>query len=120
MKSRLTQKVEKKKHKHERKIEKLKRKEEKLKRRYEVINDSPLKREKLELVGDDNTVRYDFYRVLMGARFITDLTIPDHTPLQPETKFTKSWIMKNDGDGPWSECTKVSSMCFVIFLSSAL
>lgn len=62
MKSRLYQKVEKKKQKNERKIEKLKRKEEKLKRRYEVINDSPLKREKLELTGDDNTVQYDFYR----------------------------------------------------------
>lgn len=62
MKSNMKQKVEKKKKKDERKIEKLKRKEEKLKRRIEAYSDSPLKREKLELLTDNNTVRYDFYK----------------------------------------------------------
>lgn len=53
-------------------------------------------------------VPVEFFRVMMGAKFLSDLTIPDHTPMQPETKFIKSWSMKNDGDGAWSEFTKVS------------
>ena len=46
-------------------------------------------------------------RLLMGSKLVCSMSIPDHTELQPMTKFTKTWKMKNDGDGAWSESTKV-------------
>ncbi|KAL4216974.1 Next to BRCA1 protein 1 protein [Mactra antiquata] len=103
----MAQKEEKKRLKSEKKIEKLKRKEEKLKRRIEGFSESPMKRERLELLDDDNTVRYDFYKVMMKSEFITDVTMPDTIKLQPETKFLKTWKMKNTGDGQWSTSTKL-------------
>ena len=50
------------KRRNERKMAKLKKKEEKLKRRMDQMSESPIKRERLELMDDDSTVRYDFYK----------------------------------------------------------
>lgn len=108
LKGKIAQKeVEKKRQKAERKIEKLKRKEEKLKRRIDEFSELPLKRERLELLNEDNTMRYDFYKVMMNSVFISDVTIPENTRMQPETKFVKTWRMKNAGDGVWSASTKL-------------
>ncbi|XP_053386661.1 next to BRCA1 gene 1 protein-like isoform X2 [Mercenaria mercenaria] len=107
LKGKIAQKDEKKRQKTEKKIEKLKRREEKLKRRIDGFSESPMKRERLEILDDDNTVRYDFYKVMMNSVFLSDVTIPENTKLQPETKFVKTWRMKNDGDGVWSATTKL-------------
>lgn len=56
-----------------------------------------------------------FSRVMMNSVFLSDVTIPENTKLQPETKFVKTWRMKNDGDGVWSATTKVSTANWVIF-----
>lgn len=34
--------------------------------------------------------------------FITDVTIPDNTVLQPGTAFKKTWRLRNDGTGTWT------------------
>ncbi|XP_060568887.1 next to BRCA1 gene 1 protein-like isoform X2 [Ruditapes philippinarum] len=107
MKGKIAQKDEKKRQKTEKKIEKLKRREEKLKRRIDIFSESPMKRERLEILDDDNTVRYDFYKVMMNSVFVSEVTIPENTKMQPETKFVKTWRMKNDGDGVWSSTTKL-------------
>lgn len=108
LKSKLSaHKEEKLRQKAEKKIEKLKRKEEKLKRRIEGMGESPVKRERLELLDDDSTVRYDFYKVMMSSAFVTDVSIPENTRMQPETKFVKTWRLKNTGDGTWSDTTKL-------------
>jgi hypothetical protein len=65
MKGKIAQKDEKKRQKTEKKIEKLKRREEKLKRRIDIFSESPMKRERLEILDDDNTVRYDFYKYVL-------------------------------------------------------
>ncbi len=36
------------------------------------------------------------------AQFITDVTIPDGSPLLPDQTFTKTWRLKNTGVCPWS------------------
>jgi hypothetical protein len=43
----------------------------------------------------------------MNSVFVSEVTIPENTKMQPETKFVKTWRMKNDGDGVWSSTTKV-------------
>ena len=43
----------------------------------------------------------------MDAKFLHDVSIPDTTTVQPGTKLLKTWKMKNAGDGPWSDATKV-------------
>ena len=43
----------------------------------------------------------------MDAKFLYDVSIPDTTTVQPGTKLLKTWRMKNAGDGPWSDSTKV-------------
>lgn len=43
----------------------------------------------------------------MKADFMGDLTIPDGTKVQPGTKFVKTWKIKNSGNIPWRESTKV-------------
>ncbi|KAK3577180.1 hypothetical protein CHS0354_037519 [Potamilus streckersoni] len=98
----------------EKKREKYRKKEEKMKRRFDGQMDCPLKRERLE--GSDlsqqrsSPVTYDFYRVMMGAQFLQDVSIPDGTTVQPGTKLLKTWKMKNNGDGPWTESTKLKHL----------
>lgn len=36
------------------------------------------------------------------ADFITDVTIPDNTEIEPEAVFTKTWRVRNSGDCTWS------------------
>jgi hypothetical protein len=36
------------------------------------------------------------------ARFVAHITIPDHTILQPNTNFIKTWRFRNDSDAPWT------------------
>ncbi|KAL3854811.1 hypothetical protein ACJMK2_014057 [Sinanodonta woodiana] len=113
--SRLQEKIARKQEKmirrEEKKREKYRKKEEKMKRRFEGQMYCPLKRERLE--GSDlsqqrsSPVTYDFYRVMMGAQFLGDVSIPDGTTVQPGTKLLKTWKMKNNGDGPWTESTKL-------------
>ena len=43
----------------------------------------------------------------MDAKFLHDVSIPDTTTVQPGTKLLKTWRMRNAGDGPWAENTKV-------------
>lgn len=38
---------------------------------------------------------------LLRATFLQDVAIPDNTSLQPETPFTKSWRLRNDGSCVW-------------------
>lgn len=37
----------------------------------------------------------------LDCAFITDVTIPDGTVLEPSTNFTKSWKIKNSGETAW-------------------
>jgi len=39
------------------------------------------------------------------ATFVTDVTIPDYTRLDPGTKFTKTWRVMNIGNLPWPAST---------------
>lgn len=36
------------------------------------------------------------------AQFVADVTIPDGTPIQPRTEFTKTWRIRNTGTCTWS------------------
>ena len=36
------------------------------------------------------------------AGFLTDITIPDGEIIDPGTKFTKTWLLKNDGSCTWN------------------
>jgi hypothetical protein len=36
------------------------------------------------------------------ARFVAHITIPDHTILQPNTNFIKTWRFRNDSDASWT------------------
>lgn len=36
------------------------------------------------------------------AQFVADVTIPDGTPIQPRTEFTKTWRLRNTGTCTWS------------------
>ena len=56
-------------------------------------------------------------RVFMDAKFLHDVSIPDTTTVQPGTKLLKTWRMKNAGDGPWSDSTKVGTLDFIAFYS---
>lgn len=38
-----------------------------------------------------------------GAAYVSDVTIPDHTKIEPGAKFTKTWEIKNTGSCPWGE-----------------
>ena len=44
----------------------------------------------------------------MDAIFLRDGNLPDETHMQPGTKFTKSWVMSNNGTVCWDDDTKVS------------
>nr|XP_022323351.1 next to BRCA1 gene 1 protein-like isoform X1 [Crassostrea virginica]XP_022323352.1 next to BRCA1 gene 1 protein-like isoform X1 [Crassostrea virginica] len=46
----------------------------------------------------------------MKADFMGDLTIPDGTKVQPGTKFVKTWKIKNSGNIPWRESTKLHNI----------
>ncbi|MBV6395391.1 MAG: hypothetical protein HFACDABA_00967 [Anaerolineales bacterium] len=37
------------------------------------------------------------------ASFIADVTVADNTLFQPGQRFTKTWLVKNSGNCPWSE-----------------
>ena len=43
----------------------------------------------------------------MSGEFLGDETIPDGTHVQPGTKLTKAWLLKNTGTHPWDSNTKV-------------
>ncbi|XP_022098398.1 uncharacterized protein LOC110983449 [Acanthaster planci] len=43
----------------------------------------------------------------MDAVFVRDGNLPDDTHLQPDTKFVKSWVMKNTGPATWNKDTKL-------------
>jgi len=43
----------------------------------------------------------------LAARFVQDLSIHDGTQMAPNTKFTKIWRLKNVGDVPWPQGTKL-------------
>ena len=55
-----------------------------------------------------------YSRVYMDAKFLHDVSIPDTTTVQPGTKLLKTWRMKNAGDGPWSDNTKVGIKDFLV------
>ena len=38
-----------------------------------------------------------------NAVFLTDITVPDGTPLTPGQKFNKTWRLMNNGTCPWSD-----------------
>lgn len=37
-----------------------------------------------------------------GAQFVADVTVPDGTPIEPRTVFTKTWRLRNTGTCTWS------------------
>ena len=37
-----------------------------------------------------------------GLSFVSDVTIPDNTPMNPGQAFTKTWKVKNAGSCPWA------------------
>jgi hypothetical protein len=37
-----------------------------------------------------------------GLAFVSDVTIPDNTPVTPGQAFTKTWKVKNSGSCPWA------------------
>jgi len=39
------------------------------------------------------------------ARFVTDVTIPDGTPLSPNEQFFKVWKLRNEGQAAWPQGT---------------
>ncbi|KAH7446580.1 hypothetical protein KP509_01G063100 [Ceratopteris richardii] len=41
------------------------------------------------------------------ARFVKDITVSDGTELEPGTKFTKSWLMQNNGSLSWPVGTQL-------------
>lgn len=43
----------------------------------------------------------------MDAIFLRDGNLPDETHMQPGTKFTKSWVMSNNGTVCWDDDTKL-------------
>jgi Ig-like domain-containing protein len=45
-----------------------------------------------------------------SAKFISDVTIPDNTILEPGTAFTKTWRLKNTGSCTWDSSYLVSYM----------
>jgi hypothetical protein len=42
-----------------------------------------------------------------AARFVTDVTIPDGTVMNPGQSFTKTWRVENSGIVPWGEGTQL-------------
>ncbi len=42
-----------------------------------------------------------------AVQFITDVTIPDGTSMQPGQSFTKTWRVKNSGSRNWGEGTQI-------------
>ncbi len=38
----------------------------------------------------------------LNARFVSDVTIPDDTPVVAGTAFTKTWLVENNGSLPWN------------------
>ncbi len=45
-----------------------------------------------------------------NAIFVADLTIPDNTHLNPGEKFTKAWLVQNNGTCPWSTTYKLTHL----------
>jgi hypothetical protein len=43
----------------------------------------------------------------MAADFLYDVTIPDGTRVQPETRLMKTWRIRNAGTVKWTDSTKV-------------
>ncbi|KAL5005842.1 hypothetical protein ScPMuIL_017000 [Solemya velum] len=107
LQEKMARKQEKLKKKEEKLVEKQRKKEEKLKRRLETIRDLPHKREKLDLPLPQRTIPTS---ILMKAEFLYDVTIPDHTIVQPGTKMQKIWRMKNVGSATWSDITQLRLM----------
>jgi len=81
------------------------------------------------LVGLLNTSRiksisYSFYQYCellclsissMNAEFVKDQNFPAGTRVQPGTKLTKKWIVRNSGTMPWASKTVVSINLHVAF-----
>ncbi len=43
-----------------------------------------------------------------NAIFVADVTIPDNTHLDPGEKFTKTWLVQNNGTCPWTTSYKLT------------
>jgi hypothetical protein len=43
----------------------------------------------------------------LGSLFVSDVTIPDNTPVVVGTSFTKTWSLKNSGTCPWTSSFKL-------------
>jgi next-to-BRCA1 protein 1 len=96
-------KIERMERKEEHREEKQRRREEKLKRRLVEQRECPMKKERLDLPQFQTTERMD-------AQFIKDANIPDSTHVQPCTRLTKRWVMKNTGTHCWTSSTKLKLM----------
>jgi hypothetical protein len=42
---------------------------------------------------------------VLDAEFVTDVTVPDDTELEPDVEFVKTWRMRNNGDCAWEPGT---------------
>lgn len=102
LQERTARKQEKLRKREEKIVEKQRKKEEKLKRRLECHRDHPTKREKLDLPPPCKTGNKEY-----DASFVCDVTVPDGTCVQPETKLQKTWKLKNTGLKPWTANTKL-------------
>ena len=49
----------------------------------------------------------NFSESSMAADFLYDVTIPDGTRVQPETRLMKTWRIRNAGTAKWTDSTKV-------------
>jgi len=55
-----------------------------------------------------------------AVRFISDVTFPDGTKVQPGTVFTKIWRVRNDGESTWPEGTVLVHVGGDVFDSAPL
>jgi len=44
----------------------------------------------------------------LEARFVSDVTIPDYTTVEPGQQFDKTWRMRNSGECPWPEGVRLA------------
>ena len=89
--------------------DKLKKKEEKM------VKKQKKKEERLQQWLESSRTQMDFTTQVrhmavessMAADFLYDVTIPDGTRVQPETRLMKTWRIRNAGTAKWTDSTKL-------------
>ena len=55
---------------------------------------------------------FSFLNRGMDAIFVCHDSIPDDTHMQPGTKFTKRWVLRNTGSLPWTPSGTILSLIY--------